>query len=138
METFGKRLIDALQRINGGNQSELARFAKVSPQAVQKWCSEKGEPRGKNLESVATYLNVTPEYLKFGSCSEAAMLALAPPPPPPPFLALTYADANELRLLTSYRESTDDGKHQLLMASEMTEKIPEKLLPAKLVRHNKA
>ncbi len=132
METFAQRLLDALKRTNGGNRSELARHASVSPQAVQKWCSGDGEPRGKNLSAVAAYLNVTPEYLKFGTGSEAAMLALAAPPPvQPPAFELVYADPKELHLLTKYRESTDDGKAQLLLSADLTEKKPAKLLPAK-------
>lgn len=54
---------------NGGNQSEMARFVGVSPQAVQKWIAGLAEPRGKNLEMAAQFLGVTPATLKFGEPS---------------------------------------------------------------------
>lgn len=57
---------------NGGNQSELARFVGVSPQAVQKWVAGGAEPRGKNLEMAAEFLAVSPAYLKFGIQGEQA------------------------------------------------------------------
>ncbi len=66
---MAQRLIDALTRKNGGNQSELARFVKVSPQAVQKWISGESEPRGINLTRAAQFLGVSPSYLKFGEAS---------------------------------------------------------------------
>lgn len=52
---------------NGGNQSEMARFVGVSPQAVQKWIAGAAEPRGKNLDLAAQFLGVTPAELKFGA-----------------------------------------------------------------------
>ena len=51
---------------NGGNQSEMARYIGVSPQAVQKWVAGESEPRGKNLDLAAEFLGVTPAHLKFG------------------------------------------------------------------------
>lgn len=61
------RITEALQRKNGGNQSELARFVGVSPQAVQKWVAGESEPRGDNLLKAAEFLAVSPAYLKFGT-----------------------------------------------------------------------
>jgi phage repressor protein C with HTH and peptisase S24 domain len=66
MDTMAKRLQQYLNEKNGGNQSELARFVRVSPQAVQKWISGESEPRGRNLELAAEFLGVTPATLKFG------------------------------------------------------------------------
>lgn len=63
---MAKRLETLLQAKNQGNQSEMARYVGVSPQAVQKWCAGQSEPRGKNLEMAAEFLGVTPAYLKFG------------------------------------------------------------------------
>ena len=37
MENMNDRIRQALNAKNGGNQSEMARFVGVSPQAVQKW-----------------------------------------------------------------------------------------------------
>ena len=61
------RIESYLQDRNGGNQSEMARFIGVSPQAVQKWVAGQAEPRGKNLHLAAEFLGVSPSELKFGS-----------------------------------------------------------------------
>jgi phage repressor protein C with HTH and peptisase S24 domain len=63
---MANRLSDLLQAKNGGNQSEMARYIGVTPQAVQKWMSGVTEPRGKNLDMAAEFLGVTPAHLKFG------------------------------------------------------------------------
>lgn len=66
METMANRIEQALMRKNGGNQSEMARFVGVSPQAVQKWISGEAEPRGKNLVKAAEFLGIPAPVLKFG------------------------------------------------------------------------
>jgi phage repressor protein C with HTH and peptisase S24 domain len=66
METMANRIETLLAAKNGGNQSEMARFVGVTPQAVQKWISGGSEPRGRNLELAAEFLGVTPAALKFG------------------------------------------------------------------------
>lgn len=66
METMANRIEQALLKKNGGNQSEMARFVGVTPQAVQKWIAGDSEPRGKNLEKAAEFLNVSEIFLKFG------------------------------------------------------------------------
>ena len=65
-DNTGQRLQALLQAKNGGNQSELARYVGVSPQAVQQWISGVTSPRGKNLERAAVFLNTTPGYIQFG------------------------------------------------------------------------
>ncbi|MDN4038673.1 S24 family peptidase [Massilia sp. YIM B02443] len=60
------RIEKLLSDKNGGNQSEMARYIGVSPQAVQKWVAGESEPRGKNLDLAAEFLGVTPAHLKFG------------------------------------------------------------------------
>lgn len=60
------RIEQLLLARNGGNQSEMARYIGVSPQAVQKWVAGESEPRGKNLDAAAAFLGVTPAHLKFG------------------------------------------------------------------------
>lgn len=52
--------------LRSGNQSELARFCGLSPQAVQKWISGETAPRGKNLIKAAEFLGVSPIELQFG------------------------------------------------------------------------
>lgn len=66
MNTIATRINALLEKKNGGNQSDLARFCGVSPQAVQKWIAGASSPKGKNLESVAAFFNVTPAYIQFG------------------------------------------------------------------------
>ncbi len=66
MNTIASRLARYLELKNGGNQSELARYCGVSPQAVQKWISGDSEPRGGNLAKIADFLNVTPALLQYG------------------------------------------------------------------------
>lgn len=64
---MAKRIADLLQAKNGGNQSELARYVGVTPQAVQQWVAEDGtSPRGKNLMKVAEFLGVSPGELQYG------------------------------------------------------------------------
>lgn len=81
---MAKRLVALLDAKNGGNQSEMARFIGVTPQAVQKWMTGASEPRGKNLEMAARFLNVSPAMLKFGSEPGGnAVIALHPEDPLP-------------------------------------------------------
>lgn len=63
---MANRIEQALARKNGGNQSEMARFIGVSPQAVQKWVAGDSEPRGENLRRAAEFLGVSEVFLKFG------------------------------------------------------------------------
>lgn len=63
------RLRHALEAKNGGNQTELAEYIGVKPQAVQQWMNGKTKPKGNNLEKAAEYLGVTPSYLLFGTNS---------------------------------------------------------------------
>jgi phage repressor protein C with HTH and peptisase S24 domain len=77
------RLARLLQAKNGGNQSEMARYVGVTPQAVQKWMSGVTEPKGKNLQRAAEFLGVTPGVLLFGSESKAADNGPSLPATPP-------------------------------------------------------
>lgn len=78
------RLTQLLDAKNGGNQSEMARYIGVTPQAVQKWMSGITEPRGRNLELAAEYLGVTPAVLKFGGQEvKGNVVALHPEDPLP-------------------------------------------------------
>ncbi|KQQ94976.1 S24 family peptidase [Massilia sp. Leaf139] len=63
---MANRIEKFLAAKNGGNQSELARFVGVTPQAVQKWIAGVSEPKGKNLELAAEFLGISPVELKFG------------------------------------------------------------------------
>lgn len=70
--------------LKGGNQSEMARFIGVTPQAVQKWVAGESEPRGKNLDKAAEYLGVSPAMLKFGSDTGLSRVSAIHPDDPPP------------------------------------------------------
>jgi len=75
---MANRIESYLAAKNGGNQSEMARYVGVSPQAVQKWIAGLAEPRGKNLELAAEFLGVTPAHLKFGTPQEVDQGAIDP------------------------------------------------------------
>lgn len=79
---MAKRLQHYLNEKNGGNQSELARFVKVTPQAVQKWVSGESEPRGRNLELAAEFLGITPAMLKFGPTDTGSRVIAVHPDDP--------------------------------------------------------
>ena len=119
-----KRLRDALQRKNGGNASELARYANMVPQSVSKWLNGTQFPRDEALRLVAEFLNVTPEYLKFGTPTIR-------PPPTADSLILMYVKPLEAKLLTNFRESTEKGQQQMMISSTHAEKLPQEKLPAK-------
>lgn len=63
---MNKRIKKALEDKNGGNQSEMARFIDVSPQAIQKWIAGISEPRGKNLTKAAEFLGISELELRYG------------------------------------------------------------------------
>lgn len=73
---IGQRIYDLLRVKAGGNQSELARFIPVSPQAVQQWVEDVDPttPRGKNLDRCAEFFGVTSRDLQFGGPSVDAVL----------------------------------------------------------------
>src|SRR5438105_3233157 len=73
MSTVATRIAEALGKKNSGNQSELARFVGVSPQAVQKWIAGATEPRGKNLKKAAEFLGASAAFLKFGEEATQAL-----------------------------------------------------------------
>jgi len=94
MENIGKRIERLLLLKNGGNQSELARYCGITPQAVQKWIAGGSEPRGKNLVMCADFFRVTPAYLKFGekeTITTGTTFAIEQPVPDPDYF-LASAD----------------------------------------------
>jgi transcriptional regulator with XRE-family HTH domain len=123
-EEFASRLKEALERKNGGNQSELARHVGCTPQAVNKWCAGTQFPRDRILRKIGEYLGVTPEYLKFGTPN-------VPPPPPPVEWLLMYVRLEEAELLTEVRELSEAGKRQFRAAAAKAEKLPADQLPRK-------
>lgn len=75
---MANRIAQALQLKNGGNQSELARYVGVSPQAVQKWIAGDSEPKGKNLRKVAEFVGISESVLRFGGPSATEMIRPEP------------------------------------------------------------
>lgn len=63
---IGRRIAGLLDAKNEGNQSDLARYVGVSPQAVQQWIAGKTVPKGKNLDALARFFNVAPGFILFG------------------------------------------------------------------------
>lgn len=121
---FGKRLSDALESKNNGNQSELARVVGCTPQAANKWVSGIQFPREKYLRRIADFLGVTPEWLRFGSPS-------TPVAPPAPQYLLLYVLIEEAEILSLYRGLTERGKRQFKAAIDAAEKLPDEALPKK-------
>ncbi len=65
-EEIGKRIKELLDIKNGGNQSALADYIGVSPQAVQQWIAGNTSPKGKNLKKAAEFLNASQAYISYG------------------------------------------------------------------------
>lgn len=85
MDTFATRIERLLREKKGGSQSAMARFAKVTPQAVQKWIAGKSEPKGENLLLAAEYLGVSASALRFGEdASRSRVTAVHPDDLPDP------------------------------------------------------
>lgn len=122
---FGRRLTRELERKNGGNQSELARFVGCTPQAANKWLSGQQFPRDNALRKIAEFVNVTPEYLRFGAPPQASIT------PPQPQYLLVYIRVEEAELLTHFRELSETGKRQLRAALQAAERLPQADLPRK-------
>lgn len=127
LQEFAARLQQLINLHNGGNQSELARILKVSPQAVQKWLDAQVYPRDHTMVKIAQHYNVPVSWLKFG---EGKLPELKKPEPR---FILDYVDVErgEARLLHLFRSATDIGAKQLLMSAERIEKKPAAELPAK-------
>jgi transcriptional regulator with XRE-family HTH domain len=108
---MSNRIEVLLQAKNGGNQSEMARFIGVTPQAVQKWIAGESEPRGKNLELAAAFLGVSQAELKFGKDGEDAHLQLVyDDPVSRRLMGLLDEAGDEVRLLTVYRLASPEDK----------------------------
>jgi SOS-response transcriptional repressor LexA len=75
---LAKRIAELLSAKNGGNQSELARYAGVSPQAVQQWLAGETSPRGKNLAKVAGFFEISVKDLTYGDSKDDSNVSSAP------------------------------------------------------------
>jgi transcriptional regulator with XRE-family HTH domain len=70
MEPFHIRLAALLQQKNGGNRSELARFAGVTPQAAQLWLNGDVMPRSPKLKLIAKFFGISEAELVYGRPDE--------------------------------------------------------------------
>jgi len=63
--TLGQR-IDALLKAIDKNQSDLAAYVGVTPQAVQQWIADETAPSRRHIGRVASFFGLTPEKLLYG------------------------------------------------------------------------
>lgn len=72
---IGERIKEARDKI-GISQSELARRIGVKPQAVQAWEALKNGPTRKRIQLIAKELNISPQWLEFGSEASSPLTLL--------------------------------------------------------------
>lgn len=121
MCTMAKRMAAALERKNGGNQSELGRYVGVSPQAVQKWLAGDNEPRGKNLRKVAEFVGVSEIVLLFGEdATQPQALTTSPSQVKPEDQPVTVDEIMELIAL--YQEAAPEGRALILDSARSAKK----------------
>ena len=72
-KTVGGRIADARKRL-GYNQSELSRIIEVTAQCIQQW--ERGDttPRGKNLKKLEQALQISGQYILFGTADNGEVI----------------------------------------------------------------
>ena len=62
MEIFGIRIKQEL-KIKGKKQVDLANYLKVQKSTLSEWLNGNNEPPMKTIVEIATYLNVSTDYL---------------------------------------------------------------------------
>ena len=105
----GKIILDRL-RVLKQTQTWLAESIGVSNNAVTKWINC-GKISRANAVKVADTLNVSTDELLAVGVSSPRDQILTP-------LALIYVDENEVRLITQYREASDEGKVKIECAAQ--------------------
>ncbi|WP_343742114.1 helix-turn-helix transcriptional regulator [Herbaspirillum huttiense] len=109
--TIGDKIRTRLKEI-GKSQGWLAEEANVSDTAVSKWIST-GKISRKSAQDVARALNISMDEL---------MGADGTPESRGQSLALIYADADEISLLTLYREANPMGRALIRTAADAAPK----------------
>lgn len=71
--SMGGRIADARKRL-GHNQSELSRLVGVTAQCVQQWERDETTPRGKNLTKLSEILQVSEQYILFGTADNGEIV----------------------------------------------------------------
>lgn len=123
---FAERFTELFEEVSKPqkpNMSALARHLGCTPQGVGAWLKGTQFPRDRYLLPLATFLNTTPNYLKFGLGPKVQ--------PTPPMLLMYVSSDREAVLLTHFREGTETGQDQLLRSAEQIEKKDAAELPAK-------
>lgn len=101
---IGERIKEARKKF-GISQSELARRIEVKPQAVQAWEALKNGPTRKRIQLIARELNISPQWLEFGTESGGTILEFKEKPEKEsePFPSDKYA------LIPRYEAKTSTG-----------------------------
>lgn len=131
MKTVGQRIEELLLQKNNGNQSELARYVGVSPQAVQKWIAGFTEPKGKNLLKVAEFVGASPSQIKFGGADAiitygdgtAAIIQAKETKPAEqinPVADQKFKFSEDIQAVIRIMEDTDeDGRKEILLKAKL-------------------
>lgn len=94
-ETIGRRILRRRKDI-GLPQRDLGKVLGVSHATISLWESDKTEPSGKNLHSLAKALQCTPTWILFGDENQT-------PAPPVPAESQNHLSADEQEMLELYR-----------------------------------
>lgn len=125
--TIGQRILQRRKEIKM-TQRRLAEAAGVSYASISLWESDKTEPRGKNLHSLAEALQCTPTWLLFGDEEQVP----GEPIPQEERLHLTSDEEELLRLYRALPESEQGAQLNTLRARvENFNALFEELLKAR-------
>lgn len=129
MSTLGERLKRILAELDGpehGKQSRLADVAGCTRATMSNYLKNPGAEIGyEYAKNMADALGYEVDWLITGRGEpKAPRLANISP------VTLTYVDAEELTLLTHYREATAAGKDYIRRSAELTEKSQRLSAPA--------
>lgn len=126
-ETIGRRILRRRKDI-GLPQRNLGKVLGVSHATISLWESDKTEPSGKNLHSLAKALQCTPTWILFGDEDQS-------PADPMPIDKQNQLSADEQEMLDLYRslpESEQQAQIQNLRARVKNfNKLFEELLKAR-------
>lgn len=111
---FVQRLIDVVTQLGypeHGRQTQLAQYYKVTQGAARKWFAGEAMPSYEICADLCRRAHVHFEWLMTGRGAKAIHDA-APP------MSLAYVDAVEIRLLSLFREASEDGRTAILTLAE--------------------
>lgn len=114
MDQISKRIEQALEEKNGGNQSEMARFVGVTPQAVQKWIAGDSEPKGKNLKRAAEFLGMSEADLRYGSPGEGKKKPHSVAQVASPYVLDQPTPDEIIELIALFSQSNSRGRSNIL------------------------